>query len=412
MGKIRFNIRNPKSDSDTPVYMIYQEKGPPLVYPSGLYVLPKNWDFDKYKIKGKSAIVKKSNEQLDLYRLELQTILLDMKRTGERFTKAKAKAALDRKFNIVSINDVTIFGFAETIHNRLKGTINKDGLPRILLHIERFDKTATFEDIDNDFYERFTKYLFELNFVRITINKILTELKRLWQLASEEGITKNPNLKIIKKFKTYTDHVALELKDVKVLYDYQITEKHLNYDIGIVQEIKNRFLLGCFTGLRISDWNKIQKSNIETIEGESMFVISTQKTDVICAIPVNIFPFTKVILDSYPDELPILTKRNFNIINRVLKDICQKAGLNRITDEVVWKRQKTTIQKRLFERVSPHTSRRTFVTTLLNKGYSENEIKKMTGHKSAASFSQYDKQKAVENAVNISKTNNRKLKAI
>jgi hypothetical protein len=36
----------------------------------------------------------------------------------------------------------------------------------------------------------------------------------------------------------------------------------------------------------------------------------------------------------------------------------------------------------------------------------------MTGHQSSASFNKYDKQKAVQNAVNISKKRNGKLKAI
>ena len=412
MGRIRFNLREPSGINETPIYLIYQDKGPPLVYPVGLYVIPKSWDFKNYQFRGKTAIAKKSNEQLELYRLELQTILLNFKMNGERFTKDKAKSALDRTFNTASIDDVTIFGFTKTIHDRLKGTVNKDGLPRILQHIESFNPTATFEDIDNGFYQKFCDYLFDFGLVRITINKILTEFKRVWQLAIEEGITKNRNLGIVKKFRTKTDHVAIELSDLKMIYDYQITEPLLNYEVELVQEIKNRFLLACFTGLRISDWNKIKKANIETVEGESMFVIHTQKTDVVCAIPVNLFPFTSKILDTYEDELPDISKRDLGKVSRILKELSKRAGLNRLTEEVVWKRTQTTLQKQLFERVSAHTARRTFATILLNKGYSENEIKKMTGHKSAAAFAKYDKQKSVDNAVNISKMNNSKLKAI
>lgn len=411
MGKIRFNLRNPKSKTETPISLVYQDKGKRLVYPVNLYIIPTKWDFDKYCFKGKNAISKKANEHLDMYRLELQTIILNMKMNGERFTKDKARKALDRRFNVKTVDDTTIFGFTKIVHERLKGKANKAGLPRVLMHIERFNNTATFDDINVNFYNDLCDYLFNLDFYRTSVNKVLTEFKRVWTLAIEEGITKNNKLSIIRKFKTHTDHVALQIKDLKVLYDYKVTEKHLGYDIEIIQEIKNRFLLACFTGLRIGDWNKIQKSNIQTIEGQNMFVIHTQKTGVICAIPTNIFPFVQRILDTYEGELPTLSKREINYVNRVVKDICKKAGLNRITTETIWKKQKTTVQRQLHERVSPHTARRTFVTILLNKGYSENEIKKMTGHKSSASFEKYDKQKAVENAINISR-NLGKLKAI
>lgn len=412
MGKIRFNLRNPSEKGKTPIYMVYQDKSKPLVYPVGLYASAKEWDFDNYQFKGKKAIAKKSNEQLDLYKLELQTILLDMKMNGERFTPQKAKKALDRRFNTKTEDDTTIYGFAKIVHNRLKGTVNKSGLPRILQHIEAFDKNATFEEIDINFYNRFCDYLFdEQDFYRTTTNAVLTQLKRLWQMAVSEGITKNRNFQIIKKFKTRTDHVALDLNDIRKIYDYEITEKHLDYDIQIVKDIKNRFLLSCFTGLRRSDWNKIQKANIQTIDNEKMFVVNTQKTDIICAIPINIFPLTNEILKSYEGELPKFTPKQFNFVNRVIKDICEKAGLNKIITVTVWKRQKQTVQKQLFELISPHTARRTFVTTLLNKGFSENEIKKMTGHKSSASFSKYDKQKTVENAINVSRSV-AKLKAI
>jgi site-specific recombinase XerD len=412
MGKIRFNLREPRAIINTPIYLIYQEKQEVLVYPTGLYVTPKNWDFKNYEFRGKSAISKKSNEYLKFYRLELQTILLNFKINKNRFTKDKAKAALNKAFNGTSIDEVTIYDFTKTIHDRLKGTVNKQGLPRILQHIKLFNCYSTFEEVDNAFYERFCDYLFGLGLVRITINKILTEFKRVWQMAVEEGITKNRNFGIVKKFKTQTDHIALELKDLKTIYDYQITEPILNFDIELVQEIKNRFLLSCFTGLRISDWNKIQKSNIEIIDNQAMFVIHTQKTSVVCAIPTNLFPFINKILNTYPGELPKLSKRNLGNVSKILKQLCKCAGLNQLTEQVVWKRQKTTLQKQLFERVTAHTARRTFVTVLLNKGYSENEIKKMTGHQSSASFNKYDKQKAVQNAVNISKKRNGKLKAI
>ena len=66
----------------------------------------------------------------------------------------------------------------------------------------------------------------------------------------------------------------------------------------------------------------------------------------------------------------------------------------------------TTLKKPLFERISTHTARRSFVTNMKLKGIQDSEIMKMTGHKDGKTLAKYDKETSIQNAVKLGKKSN------
>lgn len=68
--------------------------------------------------------------------------------------------------------------------------------------------------------------------------------------------------------------------------------------------------------------------------------------------------------------------------------------------EVSVKAQKS-LNRKLYELVSLHTARRTFVSIMSFRGLTAKEISLMTGHKQTSIVDIYDKTKAHENAIKI-----------
>src|SRR5690606_29822146 len=98
--------------------------------------------------------------------------------------------------------------------------------------------------------------------------------------------------------------------------------------------------------------------------------LKQDKTGIDVIIPLN--NTAKAIINKYKhdDKLPKLSNPKYNLY---LKELCKLAGLNEpilITNTVGNKQHKAVRPK--WEVVSAHTSRKTFITTALEKGISIN----------------------------------------
>ena len=143
------------------------------------------------------------------------------------------------------------------------------------------------------------------------------------------------------------------------------------------------------------------------IKGQLILSIKDQKRDNYLAVPLNLFPYTILILEKYNYKLPKL--RN-NVFNKHIKTVAEKMSWTEIIPMTVYKKQVAVKTFRFCDIIGSHTARRSFVTNLKSR-FSDSEIMKMTGHKSTKSFNKYDKQTAEENAVLIAeKTINTVLK--
>lgn len=156
---------------------------------------------------------------------------------------------------------------------------------------------------------------------------------------------------------------------------------------------KNKFLIGAFTALRVSDFNRLREVNLS----ENLIRIKPKKgtrknEDVV--IPIH--PVVREILSA---GFEIETQMSEQKLNEHIKEVCRLAG---ITQPVTTAR---TEGNRLAERTAPkyqmvstHTARRSGATNMYKAGIPAISIMKITGHTTEKSFMKYIKITQEENA--------------
>jgi len=248
-------------------------------------------------------------------------------------------------------------------------------------------KEVNFNDIDLDFYEDFKAYLQSQGLALNTIGRIIKTIKVFLNSATEKGYNTNLKYKSA-KFAAPTEEsetVYLNEEDIDSLTELDLTE-HERLD-----KVRDLFLIGCWTGLRYSDFYQVTNDNIK----DNLIHIRQTKTDAKVVVPVH--PTVQSILDKYKGKLPaVISNQKFNVY---LKEVTEKAELNEIVEKSITKGgvKKTTKYKK-WELVRSHTARRSFATNLYKAGFPTQSIMAITGHKTEAAFLKYLKVTPVEHA--------------
>ncbi len=91
------------------------------------------------------------------------------------------------------------------------------------------------------------------------------------------------------------------------------------------------------------------------------------------------------------------------VINRNLKVIGEKAGINDEVTKIVYRNKKGVKTKhKKYELITTHTARRSFATNAYKAGVPMLNIMRITGHKTSSSFLKYIRIDDEENAVLMS----------
>jgi integrase len=159
-----------------------------------------------------------------------------------------------------------------------------------------------------------------------------------------------------------------------------------------LENIRDIFLLACYTGVRSQDYHKL--NNLNRIFG-NMLKVRTEKTDEEVIIPLH--PIAEYILAKYNGKPRIITNQKFNTY---IKEVCKLAGINEDTTlsrTVGGKRIATTKPK--YECVSSHSARRSFATNAYKAGVPTLAIMAITGHRTEKVFLKYVKVTKQEHAL-------------
>jgi len=165
-----------------------------------------------------------------------------------------------------------------------------------------------------------------------------------------------------------------------------------------LEQVRDVFCFGCFTGQRFSDVSAIKRDDIKN----NFWHLRIVKTRDILKVPLN--EYAKEILNKYAENdkpLPIISNQK---TNEYLKTVCEKAKINdRIS--IVRYRGSEQIEETFskYEMVSTHTARRTFVTLSLEKGMRPETVMEITGHKDYKTFKKYIKLTSSVKAVEMNK---------
>lgn len=221
-----------------------------------------------------------------------------------------------------------------------------------------------FKDLTRDICKGYRDYLNNLNVKAHTAHHYFVAFKAVLEQALIEGkIESNPARGIKIKY----DEPEMEflfIEEVKKLIE--TSYKHI--------QVKNGFLFSCFTGLRLSDLNRITFGDVRNVTEngtENKFLFFRQKkTSTTVRIKLN-----KIALEILAEQSKIMKTDNvFRIPTGGRLSVRLKALLNcaNITRSVTF-----------------HCSRHTFGTLLALKGENVYTISRLMGHKNIKTTMRY-----------------------
>lgn len=401
MAKVKFILKEPSSKKETLVYLIFNYQYKRFKYSTSEKINPVFWNLKSNRAKESKRFPQypEFNSRLDILENALNNAFRKMLNNGVQPNNSLLKKELEFELDgkILNQRKKTLFEFIsnfilenENIKQKSTISVYKTTLKHLQNYTQKKNKSLDFNNLNLVFYNDFTKYLSQdLEMSTNTIGKYIKTIKTFLNEATERDL--NTNLDFRKsKFKTTheeTDSIYLSLEELKI-----IEEKDLSFNPSF-EKVKDLFLLGCFTGLRFSDFSQIKKENI--LEKKSLIQIRTQKTNEKISIPIN--SVVKKILKKYNNSIP--KPYSNQIMNRHLKEVIELCEIDTPTEVTITKankKQKNIVPK--YKLVSTHTARRSFATNCYLADIPSISIMKITGHKTEKSFLKYIRITQEENA--------------
>jgi mRNA-degrading endonuclease YafQ of YafQ-DinJ toxin-antitoxin module len=297
MANIIFALRDKQKDEknkvETPIYLIYRIGNEKLVYPTGFKVNPDYWQEKNQRVNpNKTECVNKDiiNNFLNELRTAVDKFIATAKAERRAVSKQVLKRFIDEHLHPKEQPENTLSGFMDAYIKRADNKTNPNtgkpiatGTKQIYKRcrdlIKEYEKkqriTLDFESVNMDFYEDFTNMLKDKNLATNTIGKVIATLKIFLNEATDRKINTNTTYKS-RKFKVTTEiseSIYLNDSDLKKLVKLDLTKKPTH------DRTRDLFLIGCYTGLRYSDFSNIRPEQITEHEnGLQLIEIKQQKT--------------------------------------------------------------------------------------------------------------------------------------
>lgn len=399
----------------SPVAILVSFRGKKYKKAIGETVAVKQWN-----ARSKTVRVTTQNTEANLVNDRIAKWREAAERTVNRFKNALSAPPKEEFFSVLESerfgnNDSQkslIVPYFDTFINRYQGVRSLSqlkhyrGCQRTLTEYEGFiGRRLHFDDIDMDFYNRFTAWFNTKGLSRNYLGEKIKIIKVVMNDARQIDRLHNNNVTRTKGFATpfdYSDTIYLDNEQLMRLYRVEIDEdsvstimedhrpQNVAKKVAAMRKARDMFLIGAFTGLRVSDYSRLKPANIE----DGVIRIRNRKTGITTAVPVH-WVVKEIIDGGYDFEHPLYEQK----LNDQIKDVAKLAGLD---DEVVISRniggQETELVKKRYELISSHTARRSFATNAYKAGIPSIAIMKVTGHKRETTFLRYIRISEKENA--------------
>ncbi|MDR1981650.1 MAG: site-specific integrase [Tannerellaceae bacterium] len=307
-----------------------------------------------------------------------------------------------RKFADESIRqNRTRMGYITTIH-------------KLEEYEKQFRVKLRFFDIDMDFYRRFHKWMTESSYIKSEkkyhysknyIGGLFKNITVFMNEAHSVGLHNFTGYKS-KGFKSeseQTDSIYLTFAELEKIYNLDFTEgmlmangfdgrqQNLQRAIFSLTEERDRFLIGCFTALRHSDYSRLESIHFN----DDLITIWTQKKDKKVYIPMH--HLLRKILERRDNVLPAPISDQKH--NDQIKVIGRLAGID---DEVLLTKTRGGVRENVVDKkykfITSHTARRSGATNMYLAGIDVKFIQDILGHAKVEQTIKYIKVSAEENA--------------
>ncbi|MCH3884382.1 tyrosine-type recombinase/integrase [Tenacibaculum aquimarinum] len=250
------------------------------------------------------------------------------------------------------------------------------------LYEKKHGLTLKFDDVDLSFYRRFVILLEDEDYSLNSIGKHIKNLKIFLNDALINGISNNAIFKnrSFKVLKEVTTDIYLTDKEIETLAEKDFSNRPR---IELARDI---FLIGCYTGQRVSDYNGLTNENIEVLDGHKIIKITQKKTKAIVYTPIT--DVIKKIMSRYNNSFP--PKLSEPVLRKNIKTACSNAGFKDLIS-ISYTKGGKLIKKEVpkHQLVKTHTARRSFCTNHFIAGKSIQNIMLFSGHKTEREFYKY-----------------------
>jgi len=398
----QLKINKVKSNGLTPVNLRITVSGSRFELSTKISVDPKKWDLARKMMKGHSEEARTINNLLSNFASKVQREfnLLYENNNGRVSTDELKKALAGEKKMIKTLIEV----FEEHNHLLKKEVglkVVKKTYQRYITCLERLklflkqdiaNENVRLDELDYKFLKRFDNFL-ALNY-ECDYNMVMTYLKKLKKVihqAMDFGYIGYDPFRSYKTAFKETNRDYLSQEELERLKETKMPIKRL-------EEVKDIFLLACFTGIAYSDLKELTTDNIQTnIHNTKTIVLERNKTGVRAVIPI--LTEANTIIEKYKSHpvcnssgllVPIISNQK---MNAYLKEIAILCNINK--------------------QITCHMARHSFATTVtLSNGIPLETVQKMLGHKKIATTQIYSKvidNKVVEDMKTLDKKLKRKF---
>ena len=393
-----------KNSKPTLIYLSFYYEGKRLRISIKEKILAKNWNQEDQKARRSEEGHAQLNQRLEKLTSDYQKAYRILLSLNKKITPDSLIEQVDEINNVVNKSNKTLMGFINdyieaAVYKVKHGTIKSYKTTQSVL--KKFQahrrKRIDFDSIDLNFHDEYTAYLFKnLNYSGNTVGKHVKNLKVFMGEAKERGLTNNTDYlkKGFRVFKEDIDNIYLSEDEIRKLFDLDLSQKER------MAFARDLFIVGCYTGLRFSDFSQIKRENIRN----GMISLRTQKTNELVTIPVH--PIVEEIMSKYKGKYSNSLPPAFanQKMNGYLKDIGKLAEFEEsvlITKTIGGKKVSQNFKKH--ELITTHTARRSFATNLFLQEFPAISIMKLTGHRSEKNFMNYIKMTPHQNAEKLRK---------
>jgi integrase len=424
--KVNFNLRDQlNKDKDTAIHCVIRFNNQKTVISSVETIKPKYWDIDKQRAKATKQFVEypEFNQRLDDIESSVKSVYRKFVSEYKKYPSTEelkhlVKLTLSDQTEFQKPIKITLLKYIEQliedtksgkrINPKTKQCFAADShkaYQNTLRALERFSKTTKttidFDSVNLEFYNHFKDYMMEIE--KVSNNYFGLHIKNIKLFLNESfdiGLHTNQkhNHKHFSKLQNDTDNIYLDQTQLEIIRNLDLT-KNTRLD-----RVRDLFLVGCWTGLRFSDFNAISPKNIQG----GFIEIETQKTGERIVVPIH--DTIKSIMEKYDglthNSLPPSIS-NVNM-NRYLKELAREAKFEDIHQIRTFKGGAIIVENiPTHKLISTHTARRSFATNMYLIGVPSINIMGITGHRTEKAFLKYIKVTPKEHAVKLREIWNR-----
>ena len=284
---------------------------------------------------------------------------------------------------------------------------------RIFLDFCKTTNDFCWEEINQSLVNKYMAFLEKEGYSKSVADRYINCFKTLIIIAEREDIHTNHKARGMFRHSTVKEHekttaIYLTKEELEELYNMEL--------VGLEEEVRDAFLVACYTGQRYSDFSQLNPTCFDTtFDGKKVIRLVQTKTKTPVVIPI-LDNKLKTILEKYNYKIPEITDQ---VMNRYIKHIGEKLShtvksLGQDVKTILTKQERIAEENKTktfrydeegnaikykWELIATHTGRRTCATNMyLSKKYDTREMMLVTGHKKYENFIKYIKLSLDEEA--------------